>query len=231
LVVLEIAAETPALLVLVAVALGPGLLVLTYLARLRGYYWVDAAVGGGGWLLAYLIRLPLIALTARVSDVWVRVCVLALMAGVFEESIRYVLIRARLSERLHPRSATVFGLGWGLAEAFIIYCANLPVALAIANVGWEYFLPGAVERDIAIIFHVTAACLIAVGIAKRNYAYLCLAIILHTMVNVVGAASLIVLRNPWLTEGILALVVSVVAVVVLLASKRVTEWSVGEVSK
>ena len=222
------AAETPALLVLVGVALGPGLLVLTYLARLRWYYWVDAAVGGGGWLLAYLIRLPLIALTARVSDVWVRVCVLALMAGVSEESIRYVLMRARLSERLHPRSAAVFGLGWGLVEAFIIYCANLPVALAVADVGWEYFLPGAVERNIAILFHVAAACLIATGVAKRNYAYLCLTIVLHTMVNVAGAASLIILRNPWLTEAILALAVSLVAVIALLASKKATNAMFGK---
>lgn len=230
-VVLEITADTLVLLSLIAVAIGPSLLLLTYLAKLRRYYWVDAAIGGGGWLLAYLIRLPLVALASGVSDVWARIFILALMAGVFEESIRYVLMRARLKERLHPHSAAVFGLGWGLVEAFIIYCANIPIALAVASVGWENFLPGAVERDIAILFHVTAAYLIAVSIVRRNYAYLCLAIILHTIVNVVGVAFLIALKNPWLTEGILALVVSAVAAATLPASKRAIECSAGEVSK
>ena len=182
--------------------------------------WLDALVGGGGWLAAYLLRLPvLIALTTL--GPLARSIIASILAGIFEEGLRYLLMRVRMKSSYSLKRASAFGLGWGLTEALLIFCVNVPLAVAVTGYGWLELMPGAVERNIAIIFHVAASCIIAVSLATARWPYMLIAVGLHSGVNMAGLAVMLTTRNPWVIEGVLALIVAVIAVPTIIKSRKV----------
>ncbi len=55
------------ILVPILIALGPGFSALLFVSRLRINYWLNAILGGSGWLIALMIRFPLLALINSLS--------------------------------------------------------------------------------------------------------------------------------------------------------------------
>jgi len=179
--------------------------------------WLDALIGGGGWLVAYLLRLPiLMALTKLVP--LAQAIMASILAGIFEEGLRYLLMRVRMKPNYSPERASALGLGWGLTEALLIYCVNVPLAATVMGYGWLQLMPGAIERNIAITFHVAASCIIAVSLAKMRWLYLFIAMGLHSVADMAGLAIVAVSENPWVIEGVLALIVIAIAAPAIIMS-------------
>lgn len=200
--------------VAILIALLPAFAALVAVCGRRVSLWLVALVGGGGWLLALVLRAPiLVFLDPRLV---VSGYVASALAGLFEESVRFVLLRTEFVRRLSRRGATSLGLGWGLTEAVLIYA--LPVVVA-GDYGLAELLPGAVERNSAVAIHTSLALLISTN--PGSLRLLMTAIALHTAVNCLAIASLAVFNNVWVVEGLL-LVVAVVllALATTLARKR-----------
>jgi len=127
---------------------------------------------------------------------------IALSAGVFEESFRFLfkqfLIRPSKCSFSQP---IIFGLGHGIAEALILLLPALSM-VPISQLGLAAF-----ERILAIILHVNLSIIVWNGFQKnRRLLYLLIAIIIHGLVD-----SLIPLLSPYpnsvlLIEGSLVLI-------------------------
>jgi uncharacterized membrane protein YhfC len=131
----------------------------------------------------------------------------SLVAGLGEESMRYVAMRwvGQIRERLDRPTAVVYGLGHGgfeslalglgvLATAFLIRdafnpaTANVPEALAaqarvVAESSPLLFFGGVLERILAIVLHVGLSLIVMRAVLTRSIAYLGLAIAAHTVAN------------------------------------------------
>ena len=216
------------------IALGPGLAYLTYAARLSLKYWVVALIGGAGWFLAFILRIPVLPLLRKVPLEW-RIPALALTAGFLEEGVRYLLLKDRLGRfvgrpRLR-RVIKVFGVGWGLTEALIIFAASAPLVAGLRSASLNTLLAGAVERNSAIILHLGLTFIIGYGILRRNKWFLAMAIILHSTVDFVTGEIALNTHNVWVVELLIALIVLSIAVPVITLTPRVLEPSVGGVKE
>jgi uncharacterized membrane protein YhfC len=138
----------------------------------------------------------------------------SLLAGVFEESVRYLVARGL---RVSRRGAVCLGLGWGLTEALLIYAVP-SVALLLSGIQknpWS-LTPGAVERNAAIVLHVALSLAVWKAYALSRRFYLAVAVASHAAANMgallAAKVAASVSQSPWAAE---AGVVGVVAVVVL----------------
>ena len=134
----------------------PGLLLLAAISRSGRGCWLAALVGGAGWLAALIAREPLLLLVESLGT-YPRICLAASMAGVFEETSRYLVLRyfasVSRSRSVDPYTVLSIGLGWGLAEALLLYVVQVPLAVALYGYQWTDLLPGAIERNSATAFH------------------------------------------------------------------------------
>lgn len=202
----------PALAVPITLALGPGLAALATISRRSLDLWMNALLGGAGWFVALLARLPFLML-ARELEIYVRALYASLMAGLFEETARYFVVKSRSRVVNNLRSSVSIGLGWGLTEALIIYALQVPFAAAMRGHEWTVFIPGAVERNIAIAFHLGMTLLISLTVIGRPLALLLpTTISLHFLLNAAATFIAIQLEDPWIIEGSLALIVLVIVV-------------------
>jgi len=205
----------------ITIALTPSLLILTYIARRKPMYWIDSLLGGGGWFIALLLRLPLLGLISRMNII-VRLVLSAFLAGIFEEGVRYVIMKFRMgSNTLFTRCLT-FGLGWGLFEALVIYCFNVPLIIALGSYTVIGLMAGAIERNIAILIHVTMTLLIALSIALAKLRYFVLAVTLHALIDCMGITTLLI-KNPLIIETLIAIPSIVMAFIIINYSRRVLE--------
>jgi len=210
----------PALALPIVLALGPGLVALAVVSKRGLGLWINALLGGAGWFVALVARLPLLAL-ARGLDIYVSVLYASLMAGLFEETTRYLVVRSRSRVANNLRSWASMGLGWGLAEALVIYALQVPFVATMTSYDWAVFVPGAVERNIAMAFHLAMTLLISLTvIGKPLVLLLPTTISLHFLLNVTATFIATRLENPWLVEGLLALMtLDIVAPVYVYARK------------
>lgn len=194
------------------ISVTPGLIALTYIIRCRKAGWLFPVLGGGGWLIALLSRTPLLYASINVFERSAYLAVASFMAGLFEEPVRYVMLRSSTSESSKLYNAIALGLGWGLTEALLLYV--IPT-LTYSQMRYSLLdlMPGAVERNIAITAHVTFSILVMRSL--NNLKYLILAVIAHGTLNAVGVATLEWTGNAWLTEAVLALFVALLAVPVI----------------
>ncbi len=193
------------LFVPVTVSILPALTALAYVARGSLDYWLAALVGGGGWFLALMARGPLFTIIDRpgmYSDMF-----MALVSGPLEEPVRFLLLRYFISGSRRKEYALVIGIGWGLAEAVIVFAAQAPVAASLGY-SWIQLLPGALERNTAILFHVSMSMLIALGIMGRlrQSCSVILAIIVHSAFNLAAVYIAKSMQNVWLVEAALLVV-------------------------
>lgn len=173
-----------------------------------------------------------------------------LMAGLFEETGRFLLFRSFRKKNVanHDANAIMAGLGHGGCEAVLILgmtlvgnivmlltlrpemFAELPQEQAqtlkeayhlVANGSVMEFLPGLVERFIAIGLHVNFAILVWGAVIKGRAWLYPLAIIIHAFVNFIAVVAMAREVNIWLIEGAMALILVLVS---LLGASVYSSW-------
>lgn len=209
----------PIVLIGIAVAILPFLALSVYVARGRGVLWKAFLFGWGVWLLAFLVRSPLLVVPqALFSGLIVSSVTLAILfglyasilAGLFEEGLRFFILRRRKSLRIDRKSVLSFGLGWGVGEAIILYVpavASIPL-LADAAPSITEMILGAIERNLAILAHVSFT-FIVLRAFSRGKTFLALAILLHFALNAIAVSTLILTENVLLTEAMIGIVVAI----------------------
>ena len=225
------------LIIPILLAILPGLIALTVIAKRKLRLWLDACLGGGGWILALVLRLPILQFSAKALNPTYSSLLAAFMAGIFEETFRYLVLKYRLFSKGNPCETVLsLGLGWGLTEAFLIYALQVPLSYAITGYDWTVYLPGAFERNIAIILHVALTFIIAYSLVS-NIKYIVLAVFLHGTVNSLIIPILYVTKDPWIIELLLALITVPIAtctIIVLkpkISSIKQSEISASELTK
>jgi uncharacterized membrane protein YhfC len=191
----------------ILIAIMPVISILLWYSRLRLNYWLYVLFGGAGWFIALVARLPLLIYLRLVLDRSVLFLVLsAVFAGVFEESTRLVMLDYFLREKINHKPV-VFGLGWGFMEALIIYV--IPVSLIAIQHGysWMDYLPGAFERNTAIIIHFSLTLLAAYAVVTSRgfakYFFILITASIHALYNNIALYLLLLRYNAWFLESIL----------------------------
>lgn len=110
--------------------------------------------------------------------------VLALSAGIVEESARYIFMRYLLREQSW-QSGLLFGAGHGGIEAILFVGISAIVAsfsTRDAMYNTEFFI-GGIERLFAILFHIGLSLLVLRSVREGRFSLLVVAILLHGFVN------------------------------------------------
>ena len=196
-------------LLVVLIALGPGVAYLTYVSKASGKCWMTALMGGSGWFLAFILRTSAFPLLKGLSRDW-SILALALLAGFLEESVRYFLLKSRLSRAEGVgevrKCVESFGSGWGLTEALIVFGIQTPLITGLRTVSLSNLLAGSIERNTAIILHLTLTFLIGYGIITKNKWFLAEAIFIHSATDLLAGELTLITHNVWLIELSLGLI-------------------------
>lgn len=201
-----------------------GPLVLAWWIRRRwGARWKLWFLGAVTFLVAQLIRLPMLAgltFLLRSFDLsWtetqsflVNLTILAVTAGLFEETARYVAFRYVATDARRWRDGLMFGAGHGGIEAmllvggavmaaFILLVTGEPIIAqlqeqrpeqasllseqlkTIRNLNWWLPLLAVWERVVAITFHIAATLWVMRAVAERRLFWWLAAVVLHTVFN------------------------------------------------
>ncbi len=211
------------------IAILPAFVVFLYIARFKGSLWLSAIIGGCFWLIALLARTPILvglefwALTIPpafyVAFAAIMIFLGALMAGLFEEGIKYGFLKKAPRFIDSVKHALCFGLGWGLCEAFLLYVLTVllygflyewlitivtlpPEPVLILN-----FMAGAVERNIAILFHVSATIIVALAVWHNRFFFAGVAILAHFLFDFIPLILLQFVFYPFLPSTIALILV------------------------
>jgi len=220
----------------------PMLLGVSLVKRFR-VPWAVVAAGAGVFLLSHLLHIPFNAwLLLPALDglgvgagggVWQQMLyalALGLSAGLFEELVRFAVLRFGLRRERRWECALMFGAGHGGVEAMILggvalmalirvgvydtpaYLQSLPPGQyelvssqidAYWAVPWPMALMGAVERVFALCFHLSAAVLVMQVFLRGSGWWLAAAVLWHALLDaVVVFASL--QWGIYAAEGLLA---------------------------
>jgi len=209
-------------LALILLGLLPCLAVFAWLGR-RVFAFM---LGFAGWVAALLARLPLLQVPLWLYGEGVAVAPLylvyaSLLAGVFEEGVRFLAVWKVDFVRSDWRSLLSFGLGWGLVEALLLYALSAWVAVYVfrVGVGFEELLAGAVERNLAVLIHVSLSFVVFRALARRMW--LLVAVAVHALVDVAATFSLRVFGlGLWGTEGVVALCAAFTAMLAWISARR-----------
>ena len=188
--------------------------------KLGRHGWATIGYGCLFFILSQLVETPFRIVSG--GNFWL----LSLIAGVGEESMRYVAMRwvGQIRERLDRATAIAYGLGHGgfeslalglgvLATAFLLRNAlsggadpsSLPDGLAaqariVAETPPLLFFGGVLERILAIALHVGLSLIVARAVLQRSARFLVLAIAWHTLANGVALTIQAALQNGLVTE-------------------------------
>jgi len=211
------------LIIPLALAILPSLLILVFISKVKTKLLLTAIMGGGGWFIALIARMPVLALFSRgFQGNYVIVTVASsILAGVFEEPTRYLLLKHvfRGRRNLDINALVSFGLGWGLTEAIIIYVFQAAYIGFALNIDWVKLVPGALERNIATLFHV-ALTFIAAYVIIKGLKLIVIPISLHALANLYATFLLQITKNPWLIEGFLALALIPTSIALIVFSQK-----------
>ena len=136
-----------------------------------------------------VIRIPILNYVASNSSTYqfwsatkpvVVLTLLALSAGVAEESARWVFMRWLLKRKTYF-NGTIFGFGHGGIEALLL--VGIPVVMQINMVGTSQLFLSGVERLCALAVHTCLSLIVLISIRKRQLRYVCYAIMIHTIIN------------------------------------------------
>jgi uncharacterized membrane protein YhfC len=150
---------------------------------------------------------------------------LGVSAGVFEEGARYLVYRFWIKGARHWRDAVMFGAGHGGCEAIILGVAAAVTTInllalsgrdltalglppeqllvlrvqlgAFQNAPWYVAVLGAIERVLAMTFHIAAAVLVLQVFRRGNAIWLLAAIAWHATLNAVAIMVLSVAGALW----------------------------------
>lgn len=208
-----IAAMTLVLLLTVAVPLG----VMIFLHR-RGGSWKSFLVGAGTFVLFALVLEPILhrlvlgsgAGAALRENIWLYGLYGGLMAGLFEETGRFLAFRYLLRHTPGRVTALSYGIGHGGSEAFLLVgltmAANLSLGLAyasgaalpaetaamaetlIATPAWMFLWAG-FERLTAMALHVSLSVLVCAAVRTGRRLLFPAAVLLHAAVDFAAVVS------------------------------------------
>lgn len=166
-----------------------------------------------------LIRLPILQLLEAnsvkytmfsVTNPILFAIIIALSAGVVEETARFILMRYVLKERTW-QTGLLFGAGHGGVEA-VLFVGISALAMLFSTVGASYggeFFIGGIERLFAMLLHIGLSMLVLRSVVEKRYILLFIAILIHGFVNsLVGIVPLFFTPNMALVviEVVLAII-------------------------
>lgn len=188
----------------ILIALAPSFALFVYVTRTRKSMWLAFALGAVGWTVAFYARFPLLTTLPSALDSVILIIVLSsLFAGVFEEGVRYGLMRKIKYLRIDWKHVLSFGLGWAFIEAVLIYSVNILSAVYILgfDIPFPNMLVGAVERDFTAILHVGLTFIIYRAVTSK-LAWVAVAVALHAAVDFISMSLYYVLKLPvWHVEA------------------------------
>jgi len=143
-------------------------------------------------------------------SLWVLGVAVGLSAGVFEEVARFLALKFWLKKEAHTLLPLKYGIGHGGVEALLLGLLALFALVQVMVLGgegavdllppeqvelartqlaaywavpWYHSLLGAAERISAMAFHIGASILVYKSVRTKNYLYLIIAVIGHTVMN------------------------------------------------
>lgn len=219
------------LLTLFAIALIPTLSAIAYLRIKNKVLLATVGFGALAWLIA-LIRSPILQATywyvgqPSIPPVWF-IGFSAILAGVFEESFRYLFMKRCVKGR-GWYDGLAFGLGVGLLEIILIYCIPILMTMILApnSITSLEALAGAVERNFAVCIHVSCALLIMHSL--RNRWMLGAAILYHFLVDFVAVvAAYYSTLTLWQVESIVS-IFALISLVIVYLEKQILSRIIWE---
>lgn len=184
----------------VIIALAPALIALAKVAGAKGGAWIIAVLGGGGWFLALILRIPILMAVHLQEAIYGYFA--SLMAGLFEETTRFLLLRIDLVRSSSIKGSIALGLGWGLVEALLVYAIPVCLIASLYQYNWVDLLPGALERNSAILIHLSLTLLLSRN--PWSLKLLTASILIHSAANSIAMIALDLLTNAWLVELVIA---------------------------
>lgn len=145
-------------------------------------------------------------------------CLIAISAGVFEEVFRFLFRRFLIRDSIKIAEPVIFGIGHSLMEIIYIFT---PVVLAS---GLSVISPLAVvERIFATLLHIEFSIIIWNGfLTNKKYSYLFLAILLHSLCDIIIPIAGSLGVGIYVTEILFLLDVAVTGVISLKINRL--EW-------
>jgi len=203
-------------LVLITLAFAPLFILGYYLGRESPNLLL---LGGVGWVLALALRIiPLNLFQLFVRDLMAVIIYSSVLAGSFEEGMRFWLVRRTKFSDL--KAGLTFGLGWGIAEALVMFFPSLLLSPSSLTVSLVDLLPGVLERYMAVLVHIALTIIIVRSISYREY--LLVAVAAHTVLDFIAGITYYVMRFPvWHVEALLTAYTISLAVYALLLFRKV----------
>ena len=152
-----------------------------------------------------------------------------LSAGLFEEITRYFGYRISIKDERDWKSALLYGAGHGGIESILVGVLSFATLLQLVSLRgtdlstiveaeylelaraqvaaywaapWHMILLGALERLIAITFHISATVLVLQAFRQKNLIWVGYAIAWHTFLDAVAVFATQT-WDPYITEGLL----------------------------
>jgi len=157
------------------------------------------------------------------------VLLLGFSAALFENVVRYLLMRFFMKKQQNWEAGLFFGLGHGGLEAVLLVGISVAAQLfspTTLSMEWMYGL-GGFERVIAIVLQAGLSVIVWKSVVARKPLYLLLAIGIHGLIDTITGLwpqYIQVAGSPLIFEGILA----VIGLSVFLYAFRLKkDWSVG----
>lgn len=222
----------------VFIALAPAFGLFIFQARWKKTMWLSFAAGAAGWTLA-LIRGPIlqglgdaflrnwIVSFGAFASTYISIAISSISAGVYEEGVRYLLIKK--IQLIHRDTSHILsmGLGWGFGEAMLIYTVSVVSAVYLKGISPPNtsLVLGAFERNIATALHVGLTFMIC--LAQADIRFLPVAMGTHFLVDFIGVSIFVWSGNIWATYGV-ALIIDFA--LILFAYYKRKEFSCAELS-
>jgi uncharacterized membrane protein YhfC len=207
----------------VLVALVPSLILFIFIAKKRKLMWLAFILGSFGWIVSFYARLPVLLILPRIVGSGILFFVItALLAGVFEEGLKFGFVKKIKFLSVYWKHVFSFGLGWGIVEAIIVITTGVLAALYIQMYGISSnLLVSAIERNFAILFHVAMAFIIYNAVTSSKLSLVFIAMTIHATVDFVSMMLHQVLRLPsWHVEAIILILATFSALYAYIIGKQ-----------
>jgi len=180
-----------------------------------------------------LIRIPILQMVLpiwtefrhfQLSQPFLYLVFLSVTAGLFEEIGRYITMGLFL-KKMPLSGAVAFGVGHGGIEALLLAGINfiaigVTEALVIDPTTSSLFFLGGVERIFAMVVHVCLSIVVWRSLKEKKPSLLFLAIILHTILNLMAGYQAQLEMNPLLIEGSIGLFAGLLLLFTIISVKR-----------
>ena len=217
-----------------------------YFTKKFSLSWKLLLAGGLTFIASQIIHAPLVIALTPTFQAWGLVpfaLTLGLLAGLFEETARYILYKFILKKTNTWNEGVYVGLGHGGTEAIIFGILGVltfvnmlvyrnidlstipsipPEQLELARQQVDAFwstpphlaLLGMVERAFAICLHVALSVMVLYGLVKKQHIWFWLAVLWHAVIDA-GAVYLVQQIDPLVLEGIIGVGAAISIVIVL----------------